>query len=37
MSQYFPKAYKSFAGNIKVKVDLSDYITKLTGAISSKI
>ena len=26
-SQYFPKPYKSFGGNINVKVDLSDYAT----------
>ena len=28
MSQYFPKPYKPFNGNIKVKVDLSNYATK---------
>ena len=28
MSQYFPKPFKSFGGNIKVKVDLSNYATK---------
>ena len=28
MSQYFPKPYEPFGGNIKVKVDLSDYATK---------
>ena len=28
MSQYFPKPFKSFAGNINVKVDLSNYVTK---------
>ena len=28
MSQYFPKPYKIFEGNINVKVDLSDYATK---------
>ena len=28
MSQYFPKPYKSFEGNISVKVDLSNYATK---------
>ena len=27
-SQYFPKPFKSFAGNIYVKVDLSNYATK---------
>ena len=29
MSQYFPKPYKSFGGNINVKVYLSNYPTKL--------
>ena len=28
MSQYFPKPYRGFGGNIKVKVDLSNYVTK---------
>ena len=28
MSQYFPKPYESFGGEIKVKVDLSNYATK---------
>ena len=28
MSQYFPKPFRSFGGNINVKVDLSNYITK---------
>ena len=28
MSQFFPKLYKSFGGNINVKVDLSNYATK---------
>ena len=28
MSEYFPKPIKSFGGNIKVKVDLSNYPTK---------
>ena len=28
MSQYFPKTFKSFEGNINVKVDLSNYATK---------
>ena len=28
LSQYFPKPYKSFEGNISVKVDLSNYATK---------
>ena len=28
MSQYFPKPFKSFRGNINVKIDLSNYATK---------
>ena len=28
MSQYFPKPYELFGGDINVKVDLSDYATK---------
>ena len=28
MSQYFPKSFRSFGGNIKVKVGLSNYVTK---------
>ena len=28
MSEYFPKWFRSFGGNIKVKVDLSNYATK---------
>ena len=28
MSQYFPKLFKSFGGNINIKVDLSNYVTK---------
>ena len=28
MSQYFPKPFKSFRGDIKIKVDLSNYATK---------
>ena len=28
MSQYFPKLFRSFGGNINVKVDLCDYATK---------
>ena len=28
MSQYFPKAYEAFGGDINVKVDLSNYSTK---------
>ena len=42
MSQYFPKPYKSFVGNINDKVDLSNYATKLdlkntTGVDTSKL
>ena len=28
MSQCFPKPFRSFGGNINVKVDLSNYATK---------
>ena len=28
MSQYFPKPFRSFRGNINVKVDLSNYAIK---------
>ena len=28
MIQYFPKLYRTFGGNISVKVDLSNYATK---------
>ena len=28
MSQYFPKPYEPFGGDINVKVDLSNYPTK---------
>ena len=28
MSQYFPKPFRSFGGNINAKVDLSNYGTK---------
>ena len=28
MSQYFPKPFKSFGGNINVRVHLSNYATK---------
>ena len=28
MSQYFPKPFKNFEGNINVKVDVSSYTTK---------
>ena len=29
MSQYFPKPYKPFRGNVKVELDLFSYATKL--------
>ena len=29
MSQYFPKRFRNFGGNIRVKVDLSNYATKM--------
>ena len=28
ISQYFPKPFRSFGGNINVKVDFSNYVTK---------
>ena len=28
MNQYFPKPFRSFGGNVNVKVDLSNYATK---------
>ena len=28
MTQYFPKPYEAFSGDINVKVDLSDYAAK---------
>ena len=42
MSQYFRKPYRSFEGNVKVKLDLSSYATKaklknVTGADTSKL
>ena len=40
MSQYFPKPYESFGGDITVKVNLSNYATKThlkdaTGIVAS--
>ena len=29
MSQYFPKPYEPFGGEINIKVDLSNYATKV--------
>ena len=37
MSQYFPKPYEHFGGNIKVKVDLSNYATKTDLKIVSHV
>ena len=42
MSQYFPKPYRSFEGNVKVELDLSSYATKAelknaTGVDTSKL
>ena len=42
MSQYFPKPYEPFDGEINVKVDLSNYVTKtnlknVTGIDTSKL
>ena len=42
MSQYFPKPYEPFGGDINVKVDLSNYATKAdlkheTGTDTSKL
>ena len=42
MSQYFPKPYEPFGGDISVKVDLSNYATKkdlknATGIDTSKL
>ena len=42
MSQYFPKPYEPFGGDINVKVDLSNYATetdfkKATGVDMSKL
>ena len=28
MSQYFPKPYEPFGGDINIKIDLSNYVTK---------
>ena len=37
MSQYFPKRYRNFGGNINVKVDLSNYATKSDIKIISHV
>ena len=28
MCQYFPQPFRSFGGNVNIKVDLSNYVTK---------
>ena len=37
MSQYFPKPYEPFGGDINVKVDLSNYATKADIKIFSLV
>ena len=37
MSQYFPKPYEPFGGDINVKVDLSNFATKTDLKITSRI
>ena len=37
MSQYFPKPYEPFDGDINVKVDLSNYATKQTLKIFHRL
>ena len=42
MSQYFPKPYRNFEGNVKGELDLSSYPTKAdlknaTGVDASKL
>ena len=37
MSQYFPKPYEPFGGDINVKVDLSNYATKTDIKIISHV
>ena len=37
MSQYFSKPYEPFGGDINVKVDLSDYATKIDLKIISHL
>ena len=31
-SQYFPKPFRSFGGNINIKVDLSNYVTHVDNS-----
>ena len=37
MSQYFPKRYESFGGDINVNADLSNYATKTDIKIIARI
>ena len=37
MSQYFPKKYKAFKRDINVKVELSNYATKLDLKITAGV
>ena len=37
MSQYFPKPFRSFGGNINVKVDLSNYATKTDSKVVTHV
>ena len=37
MSQYFPKPYEPFAGDINVKVDLSNYVTKSSNVVKNDV
>ena len=37
MSQYFPKTYKAFKRDINVKVELSNYATKLDLKITAGV
>ena len=37
MSQYFPKQYKPFGGDINSKVDLSSYATKADLKMQQKL
>ena len=37
MSQYFPKRFRNFGGNINVKVDLSNYATKTDSKVVTHV
>ena len=37
MSQYFPKRFRNFGGNINVKVDLSNYVTKTDSKVVTHV